>query len=286
MKPIMLVTGGNAGMGLETVIRLAQAGAKVVLLSRDPGRGAAAREEALRRCGDWDADIDLMSADLASLASIDTFADCFQSRYPRLDVLVNNAGVVTLRRETTEDGFERMLGVNHLGHFALTNRLMDSLRAAPSARIVVVSSGAHKAGKIHYPDPHLHRGFNVARGYAQSKLANLLFAFELRERLRGSSVQTHALHPGAVATTLGISRETGFGRGVYKVLRPFFKTAEEGAETALHLALSEEGGREGSLYYVNNKPVHPSAKAEDREASLRLWEWSEAQTGVRWNAGS
>ncbi|QJC50917.1 SDR family oxidoreductase [Paenibacillus albicereus] len=282
-QPIMLVTGGNAGMGLETVIGLARSGAKVVLLSRDAGRGAAAREEALRRSGPGPADIELMTADLASLASIEAFAERFLVRYPRLDALVNNAGVVTIRREETEDGFERMLGVNHLGHFALTGRLLPALLAAPAARIVVVSSGAHKAGRIHYPDPHLLRGFNVVKGYAQSKLANLLFALELRERLRETQVFAHALHPGAVATSLGVSRETGFGRSVYKLLRPFFQTAEEGASTAIYLALSEEGGREGSLYYADSKPLQPSAKAEDIEAARRLWAWSEQQTGVRWD---
>ncbi|ASS68501.1 MULTISPECIES: SDR family oxidoreductase [unclassified Paenibacillus] len=279
-QPLMLVTGANSGMGLATTVELARSGAQVVMLCRDARRGAEAREEAIRRSGS--SDIMLMTADLGSLDSISRFAEDFRARYSRLDVLVNNAGVVTVKRETTEDGFERMIGVNHLGHFALVHGLMEPLLAAGSSRIVIVSSGAHKAGSIHFPDPHLTKGFNVVKGYAQSKLANLLFALELRKRFGDRGIHVHALHPGAVSTSLGVSRETGFGKAVYKLLTPFFQTAEAGASTAIYLALSEEGGEDGSLYYIKSKPAEPSRKALDEEMAARLWQWSQQQTGLAW----
>jgi retinol dehydrogenase 13 len=279
-QPLMLVTGANAGMGLATTVELARSGAKVVMLCRDARRGAEAREEAIRRSGS--ADIVLMTADLGSLGSIAEFAAAFRARFSRLDVLVNNAGVVTVKRETTEDGFERMIGVNHLGHFALVNLLMEPLLAAGRPRIIIVSSGAHKAGKIYFPDPNLTKGFNAVKGYAQSKLANLLFALELRKRLSGTDAAVHAVHPGAVSTSLGVSRDTGFGKTVYKLLGPFFQTAEQGASTAVHLAQSEAGGEMGSLYYIKSKPAEPSRKALDEEMAARLWEWSELKTGIGW----
>ncbi|KKC49081.1 short-chain dehydrogenase [Paenibacillus sp. D9] len=280
-QPLMLVTGANSGMGLATTVELARSGAKVVMLCRDARRGAEAREEAIRRSGSGD--IMLMTADLGSLDSINRFTEDFRARYSRLDVLVNNAGVVTVKRETTEDGFERMIGVNHLGHFALVHGLMEPLLAAGSSRIVIVSSGAHKAGSIHFPDPHLTKGFNVVKGYAQSKLANLLFALELRKRYSDRGIHVHALHPGAVSTSLGVSRDTGFGKAVYKLLNPFFQTAEAGASTAIYLALSEEGEEEGSLYYIKSKPAEPSRKALDEEMAARLWRWSQQQTGLVWS---
>ncbi|MHA7963843.1 SDR family oxidoreductase [Paenibacillus sp. CAU 1782] len=272
---IVLVTGANAGMGLAAVIELAKAGAEVVMACRSKQRGEEARAKALAQSGA--AHIELMLCDLGNFASIASFCALFAEKYSRLDVLINNAGVVSLKRELTDDGYESMLGVNHLGHYLLTNKLLGLLLASPQGRIVVVSSGAYKIGRIHFQDINLQHGFNVAKGYSQSKLANILFTRELARRLEGSKVTVNCLHPGAVGTSLGVNRDTGFGKSMHALLRPFFLTPLEGAETMLYLASSEEGGASSGNYYYKRKRQKLSARALDDEAAKRLWDWSEEQ---------
>lgn len=272
---IVIVTGANAGMGLAAVIELAKAGAEVVMVCRSRQRGEEARAKALAESGA--SHIELMLCDLGNFASIRSFCASFAERYSRLDVLINNAGVVSIKRELTDNGYESMLGVNHLGHFLLTTELLGLLHASPQGRIVVVSSGAYKIGKIHFDDINLQRGFNVAKGYAQSKLANILFTRELARRLEGSNVTVNCLHPGAVGTSLGVNRDTGFGKSMHALLRPFFLTPLEGAETALYLAGSEEGGTASGNYYYKKKQQMLSGRASDDEAAKRLWKWSEEQ---------
>jgi NAD(P)-dependent dehydrogenase (short-subunit alcohol dehydrogenase family) len=273
-----LVTGANSGMGLATATELARRGYRVVMACRSLERGEAARQQAIRESGS--ADIELMSCDLGSLSAIRQFAERFLAIHDVLDVLVNNAGVITVKRHTTSDRFEAMMGVNHLGHFLLTNLLLPAIRRSPQGRIVVVSSGAHKAGKIHFEDPHLTRGFNAVKGYAQSKLANVLFARELAERLQGGTVTVNAVHPGAVATNFGVDRRTGFGRSVYKMLRPFFRTSAEGAATAIYLATSDEVAGVTGQYFYDGKSAPISANARDAASAKRLWAWSEREVGL------
>ncbi|OBR65147.1 short-chain dehydrogenase [Paenibacillus oryzae] len=272
---VVIVTGANAGMGLAAVIELAKAGAEVIMACRSRQRGEEARAKALAESGA--AHIELMLCDLGNFASIRAFCASVAERYSRLDVLINNAGVVSLKRQLTDDGYESMLGVNHLGHFLLTTELLGLLHASPQGRIVVVSSGAYKVGHIHFDDMNLQRGFNVVKGYAQSKLANILFTRELARRLEGTSVTVNCLHPGAVGTSLGVNRETGFGKSVYALLRPFFLTPLEGAETTLYLASSQEGGTASGNYYYKKKQQTLSGRAIDDEAAKRLWQWSEEQ---------
>lgn len=190
---VMIVTGANSGMGLATSVALARQGIHVIMLCRHEARGRRALEEAVRRSGSNR--IGLMLCDLGSLRSIRACAAALLN-YPALDGLINNAGVVSLRRQTTSDGFEQNIGVNHLGHFLLTNLLLGALRRAPQGRIINVSSGAHKIGRIHFDDLHLTRGYNAVTAYAQSKLANLLFTSALARRLEGTKVTANSLHPG------------------------------------------------------------------------------------------
>ena len=272
---VVIVTGANAGMGLAAVTELAKAGAEVIMACRSRQRGEQARAKALAESGA--AHIELMLCDLGNFESIRSFCASFAERYSRLDVLINNAGVVSLKRELTDDGYESMLGVNHLGHFLLITELLGLLHASPQGRIVVVSSGAYKIGHIHFDDMNLQHGFNVVKGYAQSKLANILFTRELARRLEGSNVTVNCLHPGAVGTSLGVNRETGFGKSVYALLRPFFLTPLEGADTALHLASSQEGGTASGNYYYKKKRQNLSGRANDDETAKRLWRWSEEQ---------
>lgn len=272
---LVIVTGANSGMGFATTVELAKMGAKVIMACRSEERGKQALEQARAACGG--AEIELMLCDLGHLASIRSFAQAFKERYGRLDVLVNNAGVVSLKRATTKDGFESMLGVNHLGHFLLTHELLDLLKAAPQGRIVNVSSGAHKAGRIYFNDPFLTKGYNVAKGYAQSKLANILFTRELAKRLAGTNVTVNSVHPGAVGTNIGVDRTTGFGKTVLRMVRPFFRTPLKGADTAIYLASSEAGGASTGLYYIDRKPVQVSKRGADPELAAKFWTWSEQQ---------
>ncbi|SFE54405.1 NAD(P)-dependent dehydrogenase, short-chain alcohol dehydrogenase family [Paenibacillus algorifonticola] len=272
---IVLVTGANAGMGLASATELAKAGADVIMACRSLERGEAARQQALAASGA--SHIELMACDLGDFASILAFCEAFKQRYDRLDVLLNNAGVVSLKRELTKDGYESMIGVNHLGHFLLTTSLLELLERSPQGRVVNVSSGAYKAGKIHFEDINLSRGFSVVKGYAQSKLANILFTKELARRLAHTRVTVNCLHPGAVGTSLGVNRQTGFGKSMHALLRPFFLTSLQGAQTALYLASSEEGGALSGHYFYKQKREEVSSKAKDEQAAKRLWEWSEQQ---------
>lgn len=273
----VLVTGGNSGMGLATVVEMARQGAKVIMACRSRKRGEEALAEAKRQSGSEH--IILMLCDLASFQSIREFAAEFKAVYSVLDVLINNAGVVAVRRELTADGYELDLGVNHLGHFLLTSLLLDQLKAAEQGRIVVVASGAYKIGKLYLNDPSLSRGFNPVKAYARSKLANILFTRELAARLQGTGVTVNAVHPGAVGTNIGVNRETGFGGTVLKLLSYVFLTPEQGADTAIYLATAPEQLGVTGQYYYRRKIKALSPRALNKEEAGRLWQWSEEQTG-------
>ncbi len=276
-----VVTGASGGMGKATAAALAgRHGMKVYMLVRSEERGRRAVEDIRRRHPE--AELELVVGDLGSLSSVRAVAEALKARCDRIDVLVNNAGVVTVKREETEDGFERMMGVNHLGHFVLTGLLLPLLEAGPEGRIVVVSSGAHKIGRMDYGDPQLRRGFTVWGGYGRSKLANVWFARALATRLKGSKATVNALHPGAVSTDIGVNRQTGFGRAVHKLLKPFFLSAEEGADTAIYLATAAEAAGRSGEYYYRRKPARVSARAADAAEAERFWAWSEETTGFRW----
>jgi NAD(P)-dependent dehydrogenase (short-subunit alcohol dehydrogenase family) len=275
---VVMVTGANSGMGLATTVELAKQGAHVVMVCRSRERGERALEQARTQSGSEE--LVLMTCDLGSFASIRSFTAAFKQKYDRLDVLINNAGVVSLKRELTSDGFESQIGINHLGHFLLTNELLDLIKAAPQGRIVNLSSGAHKAGRIHFDDPNLAKGYNVVKGYSQSKLANILFTKELASRLAATRVTVNSVHPGAVATNIGVDRKTGFGKTVHKLLRPFFRTPLEGAKTAIYLASSDEAAGQTGQYYIDSKIVQTASKGSNAELAARLWAWSEQQVGL------
>ncbi|AIQ62923.1 short-chain dehydrogenase [Paenibacillus stellifer] len=277
-EQIAIVTGASAGMGLATTIELARRGIRVVMACRSRQRGEAALEEAKLRSGS--SKLELMLCDLGSLASIRSFAAEFKAKYPVLDILINNAGVVAVKRQLTEDGFEQDFGVNHLGHFLLTHLLLEPIKAAERGRIVVVASGAYKVGALHLDDPTLSRGFNPAKAYGRSKLANILFARELAERLKGTRVTVNSLHPGAVGTSLGVNRDNGFGKGVMKLLSHFFLTPEQGADTAVYLATAPELAETTGRYFYRRKVKELTPRAESREEAGRLWEFSLRAVGL------
>ncbi|MCW3792989.1 SDR family oxidoreductase [Paenibacillus sp. LS1] len=276
-----IVTGANSGMGLATTIELARQGYSVIMACRSEKRGQEALQEAVRQSGS--SAIELMLCDLGSLESIRQFARTFRERHDCLDVLVNNAGVVMVKRKETSDGFEQSIGINHLGHFLLTLLLIEPLKAAKQGRVVNVSSGAYKAGKIHFEDPHLHKGYNPIKSYAQSKLANVLFTRALARKMSGTSVTVNCLHPGAVGTSIGVDRNTGFGTRIMAFVGklPFFLSSEEGARTAVYLATSPEVVGITGRYYYQQKEQQLKAHAVDDASAERFWTWSEEQVGLR-----
>lgn len=265
-----IVTGANSGMGMATAAALADMGADVVMLCRNEERGKAALARLSENAG---RKLDLMLCDLGDLSSIVAFTDVFKAKYEKVDILVNNAGFISLDRQTTSDGFERQFGVNHLGHFLLTMRLVELI--PEGGRIVNVASGAHKAGRIHFEDINLNKGFNVIKAYSQSKLANVLFTRELATRLKDRRITVNCCHPGAVATNIGISRDTGFGKTITGLLKPFFQTPEEGAGTAIYLAASEDVKDITGEYFYRCMIARSSARSKDMELAKKLFAYSE-----------
>lgn len=266
---IAIVTGANSGMGMATTAALADMGATVVMLCRNEKRGKEALELLKQRA---ERQLDLMLCDLGDFASIRNFADAFRKKYEKLDILVNNAGFISLDRQITKDGLERQFGVNHIGHFILTMKLVDLI--PDGGRIVNVASGAHKTGKIHFEDINLSKGFNVIKAYSQSKLANVLFTRELARRLQEKKILVNCCHPGAVATNIGVSRDTGFGKTITGMLKPFFQTPENGARTAIYLASDESVAGITGEYFYRCRVAKSSKRSKDTELAKRLFAFS------------
>lgn len=267
---IAIVTGANSGMGMATVEALSDMGATVIMLCRNEKRGQEAYEKLMSRS---ERRIELMMCDLEDFSSINAFVASVKSKYEKIDILVNNAGFISLDRQTTKEGFEKQFGINHLGHFLLTTKLIDLMYEG--ARIVNVASGAHKVGNIHFEDINLEKGYNVIKAYSQSKLANVLFTREQARCLRDRGITVNCCHPGAVATNIGIDRNTGFGKTITSLLKPFFQTPAEGARTAIFLATDDSVKNISGEYFYKCKIAPSSKKSKDMELAKRLYKLSE-----------
>ena len=265
-----IVTGANSGMGMATARALLDEGATVIMLCRSEKRGKEAYEKLLE---DGNGRTYLILADLGDYDSVRNFSKQVKERFDKIDILVNNAGFISLDRQETKEGLERQFGINHVGHFLLTTGLLDMM--GEGSRIVNVASGAHKTGKIHFDDINLHKGFNVFKAYSQSKLANVLFTRELARRVKDRGITVNCCHPGAVATNIGIDRETGFGKTVTRLLKPFFQTPEQGAATAVFLATDEAVKDITGEYFYKCKIAKSSKRSKDMELAKRLFEFSE-----------
>jgi len=274
---VCVVTGASSGIGRATARALAGMGATLALVCRDRGRGEEARA-ALRAESGNDA-IALFLADLSSQAEIRRLATELGERYPAIHVLVNNAGVVNLQRTTTVDGIETVFAVNHLGYFLLTDLLLGRLRSSAPARIVNVASEVHRYGTIDLDDLGHARRYRTMRVYGASKLANVLFTYELARRLEGTGVTVNCLHPGAVATRLG-QNNGRVATALTKLLKPFFRTPEQGAATTIYLASSPAVEGVSGKYFVNRREARSSAATYDTELARRLWAASARLTGV------
>ncbi|MEU0485468.1 oxidoreductase [Streptosporangium sp. NPDC006013] len=270
-----VITGASGGIGVPTALELARHGARVVMTARDPDRGRAALEAV--RAAAPGATAEVRALDLADLRSVRAFADTVDGP---LELLVNNAGMGPMSRRTTADGFETQFGVNHLGHFALTGLLMPRLLAASAARVVTVSSDAHSLGAIDFENLGLERGYGMFSAYSRSKLANLLFAVELQRRAdaSGAALLSLATHPGMTAT--GILKPGALTRPFNALMRLVAQPVAKGARPSLYAATSPEA-RGGQYIGPGPKVLRPSPKALDEAVAARLWERSEALTGVR-----
>ena len=272
-----LVTGATSGIGTVTALALARMGAAVVLVGRDPRKCARQAARIRRATG---SPVEHLVADLSSQREIHRLAEECRARFPRLDVLVNNAGALYRQRQVTVDGLERTFALNHLAYFLLTNLLLDSLRASPSARIVNVSSCAHEQGRIDFEDLQGERHYERLEAYSQSKLANLLFTFELARRLKGSPVTVNALHPGIVATRLG-ANDGWWRTRLRNLLRPGMLSPEAGAETSVYLASAPEVEGVSGRYFHLCREIPCAQAACDEACAERLWRISEELTGPK-----
>jgi retinol dehydrogenase 12 len=273
-----LVTGATSGIGKETALRLAMLGATVVIVARDAVRGAAAGAEIAGRAPL--AQVEVMIADLSSLAQVRRLAGDVLGRHGRLDVLVNNAGVISPRRELTADGLETTFATNHLGPFLLTSLLRGLLERSAPARVVTVSSAAHKQVRaIPWDDLPCGAQPGLGQAYPVSKLLNILFTAELARRLAGTGVTANCLHPGFVRTSLGRDVTGVLGTVLPLILRVRPGPAA-GARTPVYLASSPQVAGVTGGYFVNCKPAEPSALAKDTQAAARLWALSEDLSGL------
>ena len=273
---VAIVTGANSGMGMATVEALSDKGATVIMLCRNEERG---REALLKLTEKRQRKLDLILCDLGDFESIRNFAAAVKEKYDHIDILVNNAGFISLDRQETKEGLERQFGINHIGHFLLTMELLELM--GKGSRIVNVASGAHKTGKIHFDDINLTKGFNVIKAYSQSKLANVLFTRELARRVAGRGITVNCCHPGAVATNIGIDRDTGFGKTITGLLKPFFQTPMQGARTAIFLASDNSVENISGGYFYKCRIAKSSKRSKDKKLAKKLFELSEEITKIQ-----
>lgn len=270
---VFLVTGGSSGIGLAAAWELARLGGEVVITARDPARGEQAREKIIDKSGNQK--VGLLLADFSSLAQVQDLAAEFESRYPRLDVLVNNAATLPLRRQVSEDGFEMQWAVNHLAVFLLTNLLLPILEASAPSRVVTVSSSVHHGAQIDFEDLQSEQNYSPTGVYAMTKLANVLFTYELARRLEGDGVTANCLHPGVISTNLNRNYMGGGGRG-----RASDAELERGAATTVYLAASPELEGVSGKYFAYEQERQSSPESHNRDLARRLWQVSAEMTGV------
>jgi NAD(P)-dependent dehydrogenase (short-subunit alcohol dehydrogenase family) len=283
---ICIITGSNSGIGKETATNLAKMGATIVMVVRDQERGEKARTEIVKQTGNNS--VDLMICDLSSMDSIRRFAKEFKRKYDRLDVLVNNAGVMFNKREVTSEGFEQTLAVNYLGPFLLTHELLDLLKSSAPSRIINVSSGLAKNGKVDLDDLQSEKNYKGTKAYskvrvpvyANTKLMLMMFTYELARRLKGSGVTANVLMPGFVATNLGKNSGSLSSSIMFKMVRPMQVSAKKGAETSIYLASSEDVKDVTGKCFIKKKEAMTCPASYDEDLQKRLWNKTESMLSL------
>lgn len=268
----ILITGATGGIGLVSAQELAKMGASLVLVGRNAEKVQQAVQSVRQQAGNER--VEGLVADLSSQDEVRRLANEFKNRYGRLDVLLNNAGAIFMKREVSADGLEMTFALNHLSYFLLTNLLLDLLRESPAARIVNVSSAAHVGSRLDFDNLQNERGYASWKAYSQSKLMNLYFTYELARRLQGSNLTANALHPGFVATNFGKSNG-GIFRPIFRLFQVAAISPQEGAKTSVYLASSPQVAEVTGKYFIKEKPVSSSRISYDQEIAHRLWQVSE-----------
>jgi NAD(P)-dependent dehydrogenase (short-subunit alcohol dehydrogenase family) len=274
---LCIVTGANSGIGFETTKALSKKGAYLVMVCRNEDKAEAARQKIINETGNRG--IDIVICDFSIQSEIHSAADEIKSNYDKIDVLINNHGFLASERNETVDGLEETFAVNHIGYFLFTNLLLDHLKAADSARIINVASGAHCVGEFEPENIQLETGFKPYKAYGNSKLFNILFTKELAGRLTDSTVTANSLHPGVVASNFGQSGSWLMSI-LYTMGKPFMRSNKKGAETSIYLASSDEVKNVSGAYFKNKKVAPPSTTARDAEAAKTLWKISEEMCGL------
>ncbi len=277
-EKIIMVTGANSGIGKEAVLQLAERGARVVMVCRNRERGEPALAEIKAKSGNDT--LELMTADFESQQQIRDLADEYKRTHDRLDVLVNNAGLYLSKRHETEDGIEATWAVNHLAPFLLTNLLLDVIKGSAPARIVTVASDAHRAGTLDFDDLEMKEKYRWIAAYAQSKLANVLFTYELARRLEGSGVTATCMHPGTVATGIW-NRNKNVLNALLRLFKPFYLSAKKSAEAVVRLAVAPDVEAVTGKYFDRMNEANSSADSHDKEIAARLWQVSAERVGLR-----
>jgi NAD(P)-dependent dehydrogenase (short-subunit alcohol dehydrogenase family) len=276
---ICVVTGGTDGIGKEAAYDIAMLGAKLLVHGRDPDKGARAVAELKARSGNGA--IEFLPADFSSLADVRRLAAAVLERTPRIDVLVNNAGGIFVKRTLSKDGYETTFAVNHLAPFLLTHLLLDALQSAPQSRIVTTASNAHRNAKISFDDLQATRKYSPMGAYGSSKLANILFTRALAKRLSGTAVTATCVHPGFVRTNFGRNNEVSLWvKVIFGLVSRFARSPQKGAETVVYLAASPQVQGESGGYYFDCKPLAPSPAGQDDAVAERLWHVSEQLVGT------
>ncbi len=272
---VCLVTGSSSGIGKVTARELARQGATVVMVCRNRAKGEAAQKEIRAATGNQQ--VDLLIADLTSLADVRRVVGEFKQKYTQLHVMIHNAGGANHKRRLTPDGYEATFAANYLAPFLLTQLLLDVLKASAPARIINVSSMAHTSGKIDFADLQGEKRYGTWKAYGQAKLALILFTYELARQLQSSGVTVNALHPGVIASNFdqGLSPFVRFG---WKLITPFLSSVEQGAQTTLYLATSPEVKSVSGKYFSERKETKSSSSSYDQAVRQRLWQVSEELT--------
>lgn len=268
---LCVITGANSGIGYETALKLSAGGAYIIMVCRNEDKAVAARQQIINETGN--PGIEIVLCDFAIQSEIRKAAAAITAQYQQVDVLINNHGVILSDREETVDGLEKTFAVNHIGYFLFTHLLLDSIKESDYARIINISSEAHRSGTFDENDIQLRNGFKPLKAYANSKLYNILFTNRLARELEGSTVTANAVHPGFVHTNFG--RQGSFMmKSMMFLARPFMISAKKGARTGIYLASSDEVEGVNGAYFKNSKAATPSRQARDTSAADQLWDMS------------
>jgi retinol dehydrogenase 14 len=276
---VCVVTGSNSGIGKETAFALAQMGATVIMVVRNQEKGKAALDEVVSKTGNNS--VGLMTCDMSSMTSIRGFATEFKKKYDRLDVLINNAGAEFVKRQVTSEGFEQTFAVDYLAPFLLTYELLDLLKASAPSRIINVSSGLAKNGKVNFDDLQNEKNYKGMQAYSNAKLMLMMFTYELSRKLKDTGVTVNVLMPGFVATNLGKNSGSLSSAIMFTLVRPMQISAKKGAETSVYLASSNEVKEVTGKCFSKSKEVKTCPASYDRKAQERLWNQTGQLLGLR-----